>query len=216
MKRKSIPILIFVIILCGILLTGCPASKSLYMGFNKYDRNAKEGLFSCGAESRRKNEFDIDNIELDFYFGHKVENPNPDDYNFVSVVAVFMTASVYPNRIWEGSFDSYKDAPGIHIAKEFTVDEFFSETYAVQRGRYGTYAYAYHEKMIVPKEFTELLILDSSGFYFAIWGVAFDDETDTYSFTAGEKSSYHLIRIRYWKLENGKIRLADDGRNTWY
>jgi hypothetical protein len=107
--------------------------------------------------------------------------------------------------------DDYRNIPNFFIAREFTVDEFFSENYAVKAGEYGTTAYAHHEKFTVPKDLY-MPPQNSNMFHFAVLSVSYNTETKKYNFFNDDYAVYHLISIKYYELGDGKIKLSKSAR----
>ncbi|MDR2267506.1 MAG: hypothetical protein LBE09_08020 [Christensenellaceae bacterium] len=214
-KLKITNCLILVILLCITSLAGCIGcfvpGEVTYLDIGLQREHVTnilkdDGMFSCGARNKT-NVFDESNVAFDFYFGHrKLPTSNSD---FVSIIVVFLRTR---SAIYAEEHDDYRNIPNFFIAREFTVDEFFSEKYTVKAGEYGTLAYYHHEKFTVPKELYMPPIKISNMFYFAVLSVSYNTETKKYNFLNDDYAIYHLISIRYNKLGDGKIKLSDPGR----
>ncbi|MDR2266581.1 MAG: hypothetical protein LBE09_03200 [Christensenellaceae bacterium] len=202
--------LILVILLCVSILVGCTGEVTyLDIGFIREGNtwpNIGDGMFICAAWSNT-NVFDESNVMFSFYFGYRFI-PDPSTDIIAIVVAFFDNRSV----IYAEEHDDYRNIPDFYIAREFTVNEFFSKKYAVEFGEYTKGAYSHYEKFIVPQKIYMTPNQNFNVFYFAVLSVRFNAETGKYNFFNEYYSLYHLIAIHYKKLDNGKFKLSNNER----
>jgi hypothetical protein len=173
----------------------------LSVGFTDGDK-----MFSCAAESNTRL-FNEKDVTFTFYFGHgKIPEPFTD---MMSIIVVFLKS---PSAIYYEDHDDYKNIPDFFIAREFSIVEFFSDNYAIKANKYGTSAYAHHEKFTVPQELYMSPTQNAGEFYFAVLSVKFNLITHKYNFLNSEYSIVHLITFDYQMLGNGKIKLSEGDR----
>ncbi|MDR2266580.1 MAG: hypothetical protein LBE09_03195 [Christensenellaceae bacterium] len=209
-KFKIATCLILVIVLCVTILVGCTL-ESPYFNIGLYREgdssvNESDGMFSCGALNST-DVFDETDVMLDFYFGYKMKPTR--NSNYVAVVVAFLKDR---SVIYSEEHDDYRNIPDFFIAREFTVEDFFSIKYEVKAEQYTQLAYSHHEKFIVPQEIYMSQTQKPNVFHFAVLSVNYNAETKKYNFFNDDYSIYHLISISYNNLGDGKIKLGNLSR----
>ena len=163
--------------------------------------------------------FDVNDITLDFYMGHKkidLSNINfdYDQFKFVSVATYFyVEGDVFNNKIT--SFSDYKNIVGFHLIKEYSLNEFFIEEKKVntERNKFKIFSekisFNYFETITIPSYLFDDCINDEIIIYFGIFMVFQDNITGEYFFDTNPFGDYYsyFLKMYFKKTNDNKIIL---------
>lgn len=214
---KRVLIAIVLCILTVLLLCSC-GDKGFRSSFLAPNTN-QTGRFSDGGLIcdiiAEKTQYNIDEVYLDYYFGHITGIDNYIEameesglYTFVSVALYFQEYSAQEKYIFSASspgVEDYKNIEGAYFLKEFSYSEFYSEKYQVKRRKNietfnNVLTYNHNERIKVPPQ---IFNGEKQGFVFFLCGVYLVKETGEYSFGAiGALETY------FEKTETNTVKLS--------
>ena len=193
-------------------LVGCktPKPDKIDIGFGGRDTR-RIGDFLCGAKSDILI-FDVDNIEIDFYFGFNTDRPIElrsvsEGYERVGIVAYFYNNNWRAGGAFFGEHLDYRNIEDTYFIKEYSEEEFFTEKYAAKYiskglGR-GSTTFNYHETFKVPKEIFDI---KSYSFYFYVVDIW---RTEEGKYIIGHRLSPNPIQLHYGDIVDGQIKILD-------
>lgn len=213
---KRVSKVIVLCILTVLLLCSCGdmgfRSSFLAPNTNQTGRFSDGGLI-CDIIAE-KTQYNIDEVYLDYYYGHITGIDNFIEareesglYTFVSVALYFQEYSPQEKYIFSASAQSvedYKNIEGAYFLKEFSYLEFYSENYQVKRRKNietfnNVLTYSHNERIKVPPQ---IFNGGKQGFVFFLCGVYLVKETGEYSFGAiGALETY------FEKIETNTVKL---------
>jgi len=201
-----------------ILFSSCASPYAINIG-----HDAHHGLLPSVAIGIRsdKNEFNIDDITLDFSFG----DDNGDIIDYIQIgginaekcpivcVAVYFYNAKYMDATFEHVedsyvsqrilFEDYKEIEGWHFVKEITPED-YEENYKVQYNYWGRTKYDHTEALTIPKETLEL----TTGYVcFGVYAIAYIPSENTYKICMGSEKG-----LKYENLTSGKVRIHNAGK----
>lgn len=204
MKIKVIAIILAIVFII-LMITGCTQFKKNSEFWNQY----KDGFATrygnqngigeplIAAVGGRQEEYDLDNVTLDFIYGGES----------IWDVAVYVSPEYSDLSFVNELYDDYKNIPGLYFINEKTQSEFTCGPFDIEvswaRGLY----YHFVDTWTVPKE-----VFNKEAGRIAFWLLSFkevktDDGQIKYRLSGNNKTA--LIYVCYQK--NGdKIRLSDE------
>ena len=178
--------------------------------------------FECDAHlsikykvKSNKTNFKVDNVTLDFYYGHLDEfrgyntRSNP---KFVGFALYFLDAeyldkikfySYSDDKNKEPVYKDYRNIDGLNLVKELSYDEFNSGDYLSTRKFLG-YNLHHQEALTVPKEVFER---EEGAFVFMITVIYYVEKDSGYD--SGYSLSYYgAVSVDYEYINENTIRLS--------
>lgn len=220
MIKKIIYICLVLILLLSFV--GCEKKTvGLNKGFN-FGFKLRGPIF-CGVKSN-VDEFDVNNIELDFYFGCIIDDmdgmtreiPGYERFSF----AIYFhgdTKLIYGE---EFKYPNIQEIEGYYFIKQFSVEDFISEKFNVEnkstKWSIGVQVeYSYHEKITVPSEIladNSEIITDSNEkigkFYFSLLEVYYSQENNDYILFGDYVGTNSVIKISFNYISDNLVKLS--------
>lgn len=188
-------IILFIVTLIFIhVLSSCSSGYKIEKGM----RFGPELPSLCVGLQTNKTEYQMENFELDLYYGWAKDYFLAPMNGYESVAAViFITEGT---KVLEPKeYDDFNDlGDDFYIIKVITED-LNNQKYFVEFDRFGKASYGYQEKVIIPKD-----VLSNPKVGFTINIVCFERniETGKYIFSSGSN-----MKFEFEILENGNINL---------
>jgi len=212
-KKKKLSILIsIVLVTITILLTFTFCSDSYKLdygnGTTRLGDTQHIGTVVCAVKSKN-DEFKVDEVEFDVYFGsiEELKLYDNDDYELVSYAIYFvnvnyifdMGSRFYPQNI----YSDYKNIEGYHFIKELSFEEFSKDDYKAKIRTFSNPKINHHEKIKVPAEVFEG---DSGQFAFVIVPICAMKKEDGY-FIGPYQNGYGKLHINYEYTNESTVKL---------
>jgi hypothetical protein len=202
--RREIKRIIFsaLLIFLFFILTSCqtPNVEGLNVGFGY---TLEPHAIMVGVKSE-ETQFEINNIQLDFYYGFdgsfsfSTDNENDELTGF----GIYFCYGEYLYSIKayrQTVFDNYHSVENHIFVKEVLSEERLTGDFGYTNNYSSGVQYAHHEMFTVPSE----VILGTKGkIYFRIIAIQYSADGNYYFFT-----EQNVIRIDYETLDNGKVKL---------
>lgn len=149
MKNKKIIATIAVVmsILSLFIFTGC--NKTIEKNFVRH--NTRDSICTAAKASAEKQ--DINNVEIEFYFGTTYDIGDYSNKNFATI-AIFVRSGWHEAGVIYQPVVDYKDIPNHYLIKEISIEEFRTDKYRVKyAGKlWSKHKYNHSEKITVPAE----------------------------------------------------------------
>ena len=206
MKKVLSTISVLLVIL--IFFSSCASPYAINIGHDGF----YVGLLPSVAIGIRsdKNEFNIDDVTLDFSFG----DDNEDIIDYIQIggisaekcpvvcIALYFYNAKYIDYI-STRFANYKEIEGWHFVKEITPED-YEENYKVQYNYWGRTKYDHTEALTIPKETLEL----TTGYVcFGVYAIAYIPSENTYKICMGSEKG-----LKYENHTSGKVRIHNAGK----
>ena len=212
-----IVVLIFIVVIIHSKLTKSPAN--LEIGFNhRYPNKKVVDTYLTGVKSDTRT-FDINDVSLDFYFGHTLNEVLEDDFNndefkFISIATYFYT-ECHTTEKCIFKFDNYRNIDGFHLIKEYSLEEFFVEDkkISVSKNKINLFKeeiiFNYYETLTIPSYLFDIYEEqeDEMIIYFSVFTVLQEVSTGKYIFSENRLGQYYnyYLNITFSRINNNKI-----------
>lgn len=197
-RTATFTIISLVLSLC--FLSACCKGYALEIGFKRLGSLPS----IIGATRSNRNDYAIDDVTLDFYYGGHIDKYREDsDRVSLGVALYFCNEAPYKAlklNISETSYEDYQEMEGLYFVRFISAENFSSGEYDVKVSRFGKVNFQHCETLTVPSE----VFAENDDHY----GLAFiqlyrlKDQSDYYI------SSLSCLEIRYAFLDAQNVRLS--------
>ena len=173
---------------------------------------SNDGLFVTGAKSEKRL-FNIDEVELDFYFGSHSIPMHPDEINssneLVGICAYFYSPKYEDN--YSSFHDIYsKSIEDFYLIKKYEWEDLITKENQVKLKRKSLFRaekiYNYHETFKIPSE----MFSDEKGVVlFFVAGVWRNSVSEEYYLNDGDIGTGSITFIYYEKINESKIKIYE-------
>jgi hypothetical protein len=210
--------LMLTVVVLATSLTGCwlfkPAQpkEGIEKGFSY--GTALGGYIAAAAKSE-KNEFNIDDVTLDFYYGHYNGLATPTDKSRYEEICVAVYFSLSENTY--SSFDDYRDIEDFYFVKEIPIEEFIANYTVTSKAGLlgGRRTFSRSEQFTLPLSFINDCLENTRKtatpvFNFYVGAVIYDRQENQYRFVQQKQGTYDsaLISFKLKSLDENTVYLS--------